>query len=72
MSLALLVERIERRAMVDRQIAGFAMAMGAKTDLPDPDDILVRFNDWLSSPLENATLRTPEQRALRRVLLGHE
>jgi hypothetical protein len=73
MSYALLVDRIERRALVDRQIAGVALAMGATdVDLPDPDEQLRRFDDWLVSPLKQTATLSAEQRALRKVLLGHE
>jgi hypothetical protein len=72
MSYALLVDRIERRALVDRQIAGTALAMGAADmELPEPEERLQRFDEWLVSPLEAGSKLSREQQALRKVLLGH-
>lgn len=73
MAYALVLERIDQHAMVERQVVGFALVMGAKgVDLPDPDAMRIRFEEWLVSPLNAPVQRTPEQRALRKVLLGHE
>jgi hypothetical protein len=73
MVYALLRERLERRAWVDRQIAGFALVLsGGADELPDVDDVFTRFDEYLLSPLGSPVARTPEQRALRRLLLGHE
>lgn len=71
MAYAVLVDRIERRALADRQGAWMAVVMGAKNvELPDPAEHVARFDEWLASPL--APQRSTEQQALRRVLLGHD
>jgi len=72
MAYALIVERLDHRALVDRQVAGLAMVLGATGELPDPGAARLQFDEFLASPLHAGQTLSAEQRALRKVLLGHE
>lgn len=51
----LMLQQIERWAMVNHLTAVTLAAAGAKVDIPDPDASRHEFDRWLTLPLETAS-----------------
>ena len=68
MVYVLLVERVERAALTERQVCATLRAAGAKVDIAPVEDARLALDAALVAAPENAKVTDPEQLQLRRAL----